>query len=152
MQYRRRNRITIADGTSKMISSMLNGHASSSVVTTSISHACADFGDLTGCIHQIMEEYVPLSRQGLSVETGSKHQSLNDVVYGIFVAKEKLNTTILNPVKYRIIYELHWCSTSLVPVLPTVTALSHSVTTSGAVMFCSFVLVEWIWSLVWDGS
>ena len=127
MQYRRRNQITVADGTSKMISSfMLNGHASSvvslvstfsggyrardlSVVTTSISHACADFGDLTGCIHQIMEEYVPLSRQGLSVETGSKHQSLNDVC-GIFVAKEKLNTTILNPVKYRIIYELHWCS------------------------------------------
>ena len=105
----------------KLISSMLNGHTSSvvslvstlsdgyrakdlSVVTTRISHACADSGDLTGCIHQIMEEYVPLSRQGLLVETGSEHQSWNDVG-GIFVAKEKLKSTILNPVKYRIIYE-----------------------------------------------
>jgi peroxin-1 len=105
----------------ELISSMLNGDTSDlvtlvstlsdgyrpkdlRVIATRIKRAHAGTDDSKDFVQRIMDEYVPLSRQGLSVETGSEHQSWNDVG-GIFAAKEKLKTTILNPNKYRKIYE-----------------------------------------------
>ena len=89
-----------------LVSSLSEGYRAQDlkIVTTRINHASTDLGDLEETIKSIMNEYVPLSKQGLPAEVTSEDQDWNDVG-GIFEAKDKLKTTILDPVKYRRIYE-----------------------------------------------
>lgn len=93
-------------GLVSLVSTLSDGYRAKDlrVIATRINHARPGTDDSKDYVQLIMDEYVPLSRQGLLVETGSEHQSWNEVG-GIFVAKEKLKTTILNPTKYRKIYE-----------------------------------------------
>ena len=89
-----------------LVSSMTEGYRAKDlhVVTTRINHLSTGMGHSEELIKSIVNEYVPLSRQGLNIEFGKEHQDWCNVG-GIFEAKEKLKATILNPVKYRRIYE-----------------------------------------------
>jgi SpoVK/Ycf46/Vps4 family AAA+-type ATPase len=55
-------------------------------------------------IVEVIEGYVPLSRQGISDNTDSYDQDWN-CVGGIFEAKERLKSIVLNPIKYKRIYD-----------------------------------------------
>lgn len=89
-----------------LVSSMTEGYRVKDlhVVTTRINHVSTNLGHSEEFFKSILDEYVPLSRQGLNIEVGREHQEWCNIG-GIFEAKDKLKAAILNPVKYRRIYE-----------------------------------------------
>lgn len=89
-----------------LLSSMTEGYRVKDlhVVITRINHVSNNSGYSEQVIKSILEEYVPLSRQGLNIEVGREHQEWCNIG-GIFEVKNKLKAAILNPVKYRRIYE-----------------------------------------------
>jgi len=64
-----------------------------------------DKGCISTVFADIIGDYVPLSRQGLKISSGiSESQEWKDVG-GLFDAKQILKSTVLDPVKYRRIYQ-----------------------------------------------
>ena len=89
-----------------LVSSLSEGYRPKDliVVATRTNRSRSDETDFCDVVEGVMKEYVPLSRQGLPVEVGRENQSWKDVG-GIFAAKEKLKAIVLNPIRYRRIYE-----------------------------------------------